>query len=165
MFVVKRFFRRVKRVMDFLPMIWKGYDFDYSYAIELFQYQLKRTADFMESDRALTVDSDIRARRIRTSVELLQKVYDEDYGCEYQDKLKELYGENVLDWEFIELDEKSDYDGESLYEMKWRYEYWDNSAEVKEMKDKLYQESQAKQKRAEELVWKFISHNIRYWWD
>ena len=165
MFVVKRFFRRVKRVMDFLPMIWKGYDYDYRYAIELFQYQLERTADFMESDRVLTVDADIRARRIRTAVELLQKVYDEEYGCEYQDKLKEMYGENVLDWEFIELDEKSDYDGESLYEMKWRYEYWDNAEEIAEVKRKLYKESQEKQKRAEKLVWNFISHNIRYWWD
>ena len=151
--------------MDFLPMIWKGYDFDYRYAIELFQYQLKRTADFMESDRAMTMDADIRARRIRTAVELLQKVYDEDYGCEYQDKLKELYGENVLDWEFIELDVKSNYNGEPLYELKWAYEKWDNAEEVKEMKDKLFKESKTKQKRAEELVWKFISHNIRGWWD
>jgi len=151
--------------MDFLPMIWKGYDYDYRYAIELFQYQLERTANFMESDRVLTVDADIRARRIRTAVELLQKVYDEEYGCEYQDKLKEMYGENVLDLEFIELDEKSDYDGESLYKMKWRYEYWDNAEEIAEVKRKLYKESQEKQKRAEELVWKFISHNIRYWWD
>ena len=165
MSVVKRFFRRVKRVMDFIPMIWKGYDFDYRYAIELFQHQLKRTADHLESDRAMTMDAKIRAKRIRTAVELLQKVYDEEYGCEYQDKLKEIYGEKVLDWEFVELDEKSDYDGELLYELKWEYEKWDNAEEVKETKQKLYKESQEKQKRAEELVWKFISHNIRGWWD
>jgi hypothetical protein len=165
MFVVKRFFRRVKRVIDFLPMIWKGFDFDYRYGIELFQYQLKRTADHLESDRAMTMDAKIRAKRIRTVVELLQKVYDEEYGCEYQDKLKEIYGEKVLDWEFIELDEKSDYDGEPLYELKWEYEKWDNAEEVEETKQKLYKESQEKQKRAEELVWKFISHNIRGWWD
>ena len=165
MFVVKRFFRRVKRVIDFLPMIWKGVDFDYRYGIELFQYQLKRTADFMESDRAMTMDAKIRAKRIRTAVELLQKVYDEEYGCEYQDKLKQIYGEKVLDWDFIELDDKSDYDGELLYELKWEYEKWDNAEEVKETKQKLYKESQEKQKRAEELVWKFISHNIRGWWD
>ena len=165
MFVVKRFFRRVKRVIDFLPMIWKGFDFDYRYSIELFQYQLKRTADFMESDRAMTMDAKIRAKRIRTAVELLQKVYDEEYGCEYQDKLKQIYGEKVLDWDFIELDDKSDYDGELLYELKWEYEKWDNAEEVKETKQKLYKESQEKQKRAEELVWKFISHNIRGWWD
>ena len=160
MFVVKRFFRRVKRVMDFLPMIWKGYDYDYRYAIELFQYQLERTADFMESDRALTVDADIRARRIRTAVELLQKVYDEEYGCEYQDKLKEMYGENVLDWSF---EDTGDGDGSSY--LRYRYEMWDNAEEVQRMMNKLFLESQAKQKRAEKLVWKFISHNIRYWWD
>ena len=160
MFVVKRFFRRVKRVMDFLPMIWKGYDFDYRYAVELFQYQLERTADFMESDQTLTVDADIRARRIRTAVELLQKVYDEEYGCEYQDKLKEMYGENVLDWSFEDTGEGDD----SSY-LRYRYEQWDNAEEVQRMMNKLFLESQAKQKRAEELVWKFISHNIRYWWD
>ena len=160
MFVVKRFFRRLKRVMDFLPMIWKGYDYDYRYAIELFQYQLKRTADFMESDRAMTMDADIRARRIRTAVELLQKVYDEEYGCEYQDKLKELYGENVLDWWFEDTGKE---DGSSY--LRLEYEKWENSEEIAEVKHKLYDESKAKQKRAEELVWKFISHNIRYWWD
>ena len=160
MFVVKRFFRRVKRVMDFLPMIWKGYDYDYRYAIELFQYQLKRTSDFMESDRAMTMDADIRARRIRTAVELLQKVYDEEYGCEYQDKLKELYGENVLDWWFEDTGKE---DGSSY--LRLEYEKWENSEEIAEVKHKLYDESKAKQKRAEELVWKFISHNIRYWWD
>jgi len=160
MFVVKRFFRRVKRVIDFLPMIWKGYDFDYRYAIELFQYQLERTADFMESDRALTVDADIRARRIRTAVELLQKVYDEEYACEYQDKLKELYGDNVLDWSFEDTGEGDD----SSY-LRYRYEQWDNAEEVQRMMNKLFLESQAKQKRAEKLVWKFISHNIRHWWD
>ena len=160
MFVIKRFFRRVKRVIDFLPMIWKGYDFDYRYSIDLFQYQLKRTADFMESDRAMTVDADIRARRIRTAVELLQKVYDEEYGCEYQDKLKQIYGDNVLDWWFEDAGRE---DGSSY--MRFEYEKWDNAEEVKETKQKLYKESQEKQKRAEELVWKFISHNIRGWWD
>jgi hypothetical protein len=162
---IKQFFRRVKRTRDFLPMIWKGYDFDYRYAIELFQYQLKRTADFMESDRAMTVDADKRARRIRTAIELLEKVYDEEYSCEYQDKLIELYGENVMDWQFIELDVKSDYNGEPLYELKWEYEKWDNAEEVEKMKDKLFKEAKEKQQRAEELVWKFISHNIRGWWD
>lgn len=160
MYNIKRFFGRIKRVIDFLPMIWKGYDFDYRYAIELFQYQLERTADFMESDRTLTVDADIRARRIRTAVELLQKVYDEEYACEYQDKLKEMYGEDVLDWSFEDTSEGDD----SSY-LRYRYELWDNAEEVQRMMNKLFLESQSKQKRAEELVWKFISHNIRYWWD
>ena len=161
----RRFFRKIRRVIDFLPMIWKGYDFDYRYAIELFEHQLKRTADYMESDLAITMDAKERAKRIRTAIELLRKVYDEEYGCEYQDKLKELYGENVMNWEFVELDDKSDYDGKPLYELKWEYEKWDNAEEIKETKTKLFKEAKEKQERAEDLVWKFISHNIRGWWD
>jgi hypothetical protein len=162
---IKQFIRRVRRVIDFLPIIWKGYDFDYRYAIELFQYQMERTADFMESEKSMTKDANIRASRIRTAVELLEKVYNDEYSSEWQDKLKNLYGENVIDWEFIELDVKSNYDGQPLYEIKWEYEKWDNSEEVENVKQQLFKESKEKQQRAEKLVWEFISHNIRYWWD
>jgi len=157
---IKWFFRRLKRVWDFLPIIWKGYDFDYSHAINLFKYQLERTADFMESDKAMTVDTDIRAKRIRTAIELLQKVYDEDYACEYQAKMKELYGPTILDFWF---EDTGDGDGSSYLRHLW--EFRSDSADVELVFDKLFKESQEKQKRAEELVWKFISHNIRYWWD
>ena len=162
---IKQLIRRLKRTIDFLPIIWKGYDFDYRYAIELFQYQMERTADFMESEKAMTMDANIRASRIRTAVELLEKVYNDEYSSEWQDKLKNLYGENVIDWEFIELDVKSNYDGQPLYEIKWEYEKWDNSEEVENVKQQLFKESKEKQQKAEKLVWEFISHNIRYWWD
>ena len=162
---IKQLIRRLKRTIDFLPIIWKGYDFDYRYAIELFQYQMERTADFMESEKAMTMDANIRASRIRTAVELLEKVYNDEYSSEWQDKLKNLYGENVIDWEFIELDVKSNYDGQPLYEIKWEYEKWDNSKEVENVKQQLFKESKEKQQKAEKLVWEFISHNIRYWWD
>ena len=76
---MKRFFRRVKRVIDFLPIIYKGADWDYYYSIELFQYQLKRTADFLESDEANTMDAKATASRIRTAVELMDRVYNHYY--------------------------------------------------------------------------------------
>ena len=141
-------------------MIWKGFDFDYRYSIDLFQYQLKRTADFLESDQAMTMDANIRAKRIRTAVELLQKVYDEEYGREYRDKLKEIYGEKVLDWSF---EDAGSGDGSSF--IKYEYEKWDNAEEIRKVKLELISKSDAKQKKAEKLVWKFIGHNIRYWWD
>ena len=157
---IKQFFRRLKRTIDFLPIIWKGFDFDYRYAIELFQYQLERTADFMESDRANTVDADKRAMRIRTAIALMEKVYEEDYACEYQDKLKELYGQNVLGFRF----EPTEYNNDTSY-LKWEFEYWDNAEEIKQVHDKLYSEAQLKQQKAERILWKFLEHNIRGWWD
>ena len=157
---VNQFFRRLKRLIQFIPHIWRGYDFDYRYAVDLFTYQLGRTADFLESDRAFTISADQNAKRIRTAIKLLNKVYEEEYSCEYQDKLKELYGPDVLKWWF---EDTGSGDGSSY--IRFAYEKRDNADEIGEMKSKLFKESQAKQERAHQLAWSYIAHNIRNWWD
>ena len=111
------FFRRLKRVWYFLPIIWRGYDFDYFHAIELFRYQLERTADLLESDKAYTLNSNLHAQKIRTAIRLIDKVYDEGYMEDF-------------------------YDGKITME-----------------------EAIKKQKRAHQLLWKYIEHNIQGWWD
>lgn len=159
------FFRRLKRVWDFLPHIWRGYDFDYRYAIDIFKYQLERTADFMASDKAMTVDADVRAKRIRTAIELLDKVYDGEYGMEYMDQLESKYGRS--NFEFVEIDEL-DKKGNPYYKMLERYEKDYTVPELLEIeKEKKYlmNLSSKKQERAHRLLWKYIEHNIQYWWD
>ena len=156
----KRKYRQIERVIDFLPMIWKGFDFDYRYAIDLFRHQLIRTEKHMSSPYTMTVNANSRARRIKTAIELLDKVYEEEYGTEYQDQMNKIYGDNVLDINF----EDAGQGDESSY-LTYEYEKWENKDEVKETFDKLFKQSQEKQIRAEKLVWKFISHNIRGWWD
>ena len=71
---IKRFFYKIKRVIDFIPIIWKGYDFDYYSSIELFKYQLKRTAKYLESDKAKTLEAKTNAAKIWTAVELIECV-------------------------------------------------------------------------------------------
>lgn len=156
----KRKYRQIKRVLDFLPIIWKGFDWDYNYAIELFKHQLIRTEKYMSSPNAMTVSANSRARRIKTAIELLDKVYDEEYGCEYQEQMKKIYGDNVLDYWF---EDTGDDDGSSF--LRYEYEKWNNHEEVKQTKSRLFKQSKEKQIRAEKLVWEFISHNIRGWWD
>ena len=160
MYWVKRKIRQIKRVIDFLPLIWNGFDFDYRYATNLFKKQLERIADEMESDRGRLANSKVNAQKIRTAIRLMDKVYDEEYGCEYQVKLKELYGENVLDWWFEDTGKGDD----SSY-LRYEYEKWDNSEEIKKVERKLFLESKNKQKRAHKLLWDFIEHNIQNWWD
>jgi len=152
-------YKKVKRVLYFTPIIWNGYDFDYSYAIELFEKQLERTAIFMESDQVWGLGAKDRASKIRTAISLLKKVYDGDYGLEYQDKLRNLYGDNVMDMVFTPTE-----DGKGSY-LNWKFESWENSEEVQEVHDKLFKESRLKQKKAEDLVWRYIGHNIKNWWD
>ncbi len=159
----KRKYRQVKRVLDFLPIIWRGFDFDYQYAIELFKHQLIRTEKFMSSPNTVTVNANSRAKKIKTAIELLDKVYDEEYGSEYHEQMKSIYGNNVLEWVFEDIEDTGR--GDRPYYLTYEYEKWENKDEVKETFDKLFKQSQDKQKRAEKLVWEFISHNIRGWWD
>jgi ketol-acid reductoisomerase len=155
----KRKYRQIERTLSFLPLIWKGYDWDYRYAIDLFQHQLKRTERSIR-ENGIHVGNQNTASRIKTAIRLMDKVYDEEYGCEYQDKLKELYGENVLDWWFEDTGKGDD----SSY-LRYEYEKWDNSEEIKKVERKLLLESKNKQKRAHKLLWDFIEHNIQNWWD
>jgi ketol-acid reductoisomerase len=156
---IKRKYRQIERTLSFLPLIWKGYDWDYRYAIDLFQHQLKRTERSIR-ENGIHVGNQNTASRIKTAIRLMDKVYDEEYGCEYQDKLKELYGENVLDWWFEDTGKGDD----SSY-LRYEYEKWDNSEEIKKVERKLLLESKNKQKRAHKLLWDFIEHNIQNWWD
>ena len=159
MYWVKRKIQQIKRVIDFFPLIWIGFDFDYRYAIDLFKKQLERIAKDMETNGRLEC-SDVNAQKIRTAIRLMDKVYDEEYGCEYQNKLKELYGERVLDWWFEDAGRGDD----SSY-LRYEYEKWDNSEEIKKVERKLFLESKDKQKKAHKLLWDFIEHNIQKWWD
>ena len=157
---IKRKYRQIERTLSFLPLIWKGYDWDYGYAIELFKHQLKRTADCLESNNSYALSAKTNAQKLRTAIRLMDKVYDEDYAMEYVDKIEKLYGKGVLDSEFKDTGDES-----GLYYLKYNYEEWDNSEEIEQIRHKLFNESKEKQKRAHKLLWDFIEHNIQQWWD
>ena len=165
MYWFKRKYRQIQRVIDFLPMIWKGFDFDYRYSIELFKKQLERQAKHLESERAHTLSAPINAQKIRTAIRLMDKVYDEDYALEYFDIIEKKYGKSKMD--FIksgEVDKK----GDPYYTMEESFENNYTEAElslIKDEKHSLHIECRDKQKRAHKLLWSYIEHNILQWWD
>ena len=166
MYWFKRKWEQIKRVWDFLPIIWNGFDFDYRYSLQLFTYQLKRQADYFESKDAHRIDAKNTASRIRTAIEFIDKVYDEEYANEYMDVVEKLYGRET--WEFIPTGEKSPLSGEELYELKVTNQNAINEhhqEKIDRVKQEMRIASRAKQKRAEKLLWRYIEHNIKYWWD
>ena len=110
----KRKIRQIQRVIDFLPMIWRGNDWDYFYSLELFQKQLERTATYLESDKAVTETAKIHAQKIRTVLRLMDIVYDDTYITEFLDSgdsenadefvkvMKKQKRAHKLLWDFIE---------------------------------------------------------------
>jgi len=109
----RRKYQQIKRVIDFLPLIWKGYDFDYQYSIDLFKKQLERTANYLETNSSYGMGATNRASRIRTAIRLIDKVYEERYVDEFLDsksKDKEEFKRVIekqkrahkLLWDFVE---------------------------------------------------------------
>ena len=90
----------------------------------------------------------------------MDKVYNDEYEMEWIDKIEEQFGKETLEWEF---EDTGDGTGSSFITNK--YEKWDNVKEIRKVKKQLRKESWEKQQRAEKLLWEFIGHNIRYWWD
>ena len=165
MWKIKRLIYRVKRVIEFIPVIWKGYDSDYSSSIDIFKYQLTRTADYLESDKAWSLPAKTNASKIWTAVELMEKVYNEDYAMEYMDDIEFLYGKSKH--EFVELDEK-DENGDPYYTMKITNEKAvdeQHQKEIDEVRHQMFLRSKGRQERAHKLLWSYIEHNILKWWD
>jgi hypothetical protein len=154
----RRFYQRVKRLIEFIPIVWKGADWDYRYAIDLFKFQLLRTADYIERhNRYVHNENDVD--RIRLVCRLMTKVYDEEYATEYQDILEKMYGENVLNCKFEKIE------GTDSSRMFWEYESWENAKDIEKTKDALFEISRERQERAHRLLWQLIEKDIRRWWD
>jgi hypothetical protein len=157
---IKSYYRRVKRTLEFLPIIWKGYDFDYRHALDLFHYQLSRTADFMDSDKAYSVRAKQDARRLRMILDLMKKVYDEEYRMQHFDQMEEIWGNYESIWEPIK-------NGNYRYGgMKWELANTpEKEKEADLMFSKLAKEAEGKHQRAKKLLWDLVHHNLEHFWD
>jgi len=162
-YFIKRKYQQIRNILRWIPVLWNQFDFDYNYALDVFKFKLLNIADLLDSDKSHCVGAKDRANRIRMVVRLMDKVYNEDYGIEYQTKLEEIYGKDAFEWNFIDTN-----DGTGSSRLKYSYELTESKSKIKEIdkvKQKLFEESRAKQERAHKLLWKLVEHNIRGWWD
>ena len=140
---------KIKRIIDFIPILWKSHDFDYVYSIDLFKYQLERTAKHIEL-HGVTEDKKHTINRIKTAIRLLDKVYNEEYVNDYLDVIESKYGKGAF---------KLTPSENNTYKIE---------IESEEIKKEIYQltlNSLAKQNKAHRILWNFIEWNIRNWWD
>ena len=183
----KRKYRQVKRVLDYLPMIWNGFDWDYKYAADLFAHQLGRMADHFESDMAYSYYAKDRAKRIRTTLKLMKLVGDEEYAMEYFD-----YEDVEYNFVPVVIKETGDCDGCSTIEMDYKSETYDeffkkyplihkrvlngegiwgkrhiteNTTDFELKRNVAMNVAYLNQERARKTLHKLIERNIQKWWD
>jgi len=156
----KHYIRKIKRVVDFLPVIWNGEDYDSHYAIQLFKHQLKRTADMFESQAAMSVGSEIRAQKIRTAIRLMDKVYDGKYQDEYMEIIDKLYGKTEFDFVPVE--------GEKTFKLVISNPMAvdeKHQKEIDQVRHLMARASRDKHDQAHRVLWNYIEYHIQGWWD
>lgn len=155
-----RKYNQVRKVIRYLPAIWRSHDFDYMYAVDLFYLQLEDIANYFEANKSNKENAAHSASRIRMILRLMDKVYDEEYGTEYQKTMEEKYG--AESWEF------TPYGDRGLSFLKITNECArdeEHQNQIDDERSELFVLSYKKQQRAHKLLWDLVEHNIRHWWD
>ena len=157
---VRSYSRRIKRLIEFIPVIWKGYDYDYGHSIDLFKYQLGRTADEIERRKMITDWKHVTSR-IRLAIKLLELGYDEGYTTEVHKRYEEEFG--ASEFKIVESDDPKLFYISTLW--------WENVTDSQEnelINERFFEEtseSYFRSERAKQLAWKLIAKDIERWWD
>lgn len=158
MWRIRLFLRRLLRLVEWLPVIWEGDDYDYNYSINVFKYQLERTAKYIKCNGHLENGERV-VLQIQTAVDLIDKTYNGGYIEQAEEEFTRQYGECEIQFH--------DYDEENFEMTMW----W-SSAEDSEHNDQINEfyhahmfAAHAKAERGKAILWKYINKNIETWWD
>lgn len=158
------FYKRLKNLFVWFKIIWNDKDWDSVYLMEIFKFKMERMLKYFEEGDSILAESE-RQRVIeglRTSIKLIQKaIIDEEYSYEFVREIESIYGER----NFVFKDIEENPNLKSL-EIEWKVDYTEE--QIKELEEKInnaYRKGSEKQKKAQELTFKFINHRFREWWD
>lgn len=148
---IKSYYRRLCRAIAFGKKAYSGYDWDYSYSIDIFKFSLERLAKNLDDDSA---------QRINMVCKLMDKVQKGDYEYEHYEEMEKIYGQSKMKTKDI---------GNGMHEylgLTWEkaIDETHNNEINNELTERRYV-SYKKQKRADVLMWKLIQHNIKNWWN
>jgi hypothetical protein len=158
---IKIFFRKLKRLIQYIPVIWKTDDYDYGYSIEMFRYQLERTGKFIKKSGHLE-NSDLVALQIKRACELIDNGYQGGYVEQAEAEFERQYGKSEIVFkEFTEGGED-----EYLLDIVWdSAEDAEHNKEINKFYDAHMYAAYKKADRAKKLTWQYIHKNIETWWD
>lgn len=163
----------LKNIVKWFKIVWKDRDYDDSFIFEALKFKIENTAKYTER-RKWFVGWEIEVSRMRTCVELINRIQNDYYGVEYLD-----YQES--NHNFVESDIRDD-DGDMMYEMKSELisenfdQYFKKYGStyrkvIKEYGDSLNKDSLAlrvsnkNHQKAKKLLFNILEKHIESWWE
>ena len=164
MYRIKQFFRRIRNLYRWFPIIWKDQDWDHFYIFEILKFKLKNQAEYIgKKGNHLSAKRD--AEIMMLCVRLIEKVQDDYYGCEYQEFFKASYNFNDSKKHpgYYELDIVQESEHFNEYFKKYPRIY--KQVKTKDKYKTAFSIARENEKRAHKLLFKILEENIQRWWD
>lgn len=167
-----RYFKySVKNLIKWFPIIWKDRDWDDYYIWEILKTKLKyQSESISENDNHTRAQYD--AEKMRTCINLIEKIQQEFYSMEYLDYEESKF--NFVDCEIkghkqLEIDVISERYDEYISKYPLQYRRAMNVEEwpyfEKNKKTITMWISNQNQKRCQQLLFKMLDRHILNWWD
>jgi hypothetical protein len=169
MWRIKSFFRKVKNMIRWFPIIWKDEDWDSHFIFEILKFKLKNQAKYI-GDRDFHTRAKRDAEIMNLCVRLMEKVQEEYYHMEYLDyEESEIEFIPISDSESFEIKTNHISDTLNDYFNKYPLVYKEVVCQhIHKNPDKyriaMYM-SQTNHERARKLLFKVMERNIERWWN
>ena len=160
----------VKNIFKWIPVLYKDKDWDWRYIYEIMEFKLLQQRNHLITANRHTGTPEIN-RDITTCLNLIQRVKDEYYQCEYFDYFKSNY-------RFEPTDETGQY---FTYHSEIVWEKFDEylakypiqhkkvlqkySDKIENKRDIAFYIGLENGKRAQDLLYKILNEKLNRWWD
>jgi hypothetical protein len=165
MYRIKQFFRRLRNLYRWFPIVWKDQDWDHYFIYEVLKFKLKNQAEYIgKKGNHLSAKRD--AEIMMTCVRLIDKIQDEYYASEYFEYYKShLEFKKLENSELFEISETVTSEALEGYFKKYPLIYR-LVPDLAAPKSRIaFQMAKINQERAHKLLFKIIQENIQSWWD
>lgn len=77
---IQKFFKNLKRSLDYAQLGWGNYDWDYGFLFSTLRFKLERMNAFLSGENAMATHSSAALKSIRIAARLAKKLEEEDYN-------------------------------------------------------------------------------------
>lgn len=152
--------KKLIKIIQWLPILWNDYDWDYSYLLTLIDYKLKRMQKALKEGMAIQEHIDAKVKEIQDVRDIIKQI-EEDNFIEKEEKAHEK--------EFGKLKTKTiqNLNNKNLIEVKFYY------AQISKKNNKIAIKKSVGISRLNEIrcqkayykMFNLMAKNIQGWWD
>lgn len=155
---IRWFFKNIKRIFEYLPVVWNDRDWDEHYIYKILKYKIERTR--RENLRGNHLHKNRYAKQMRTCEILLDRLAKDNYFDKLNEKHEKKWGELKVD--FLPVNPDSGYGQIDLSHPNAK------TAEQKEQQSKefkrIMKQENMLRKQDLDLFAKIFARNSRNWW-